>query len=153
MITNKWVLGKADFDEIHEIRKQVFMLEQNCPEEEELDEMDHYALHLVLYLDGKPVGTGRIFHDGRTLRMGRIAVLKEYRGQKLGDMIIRLLLYRAFQSDADEIAIHAQAYISKIYLKFGFKPEGEEFMEAGIPHIAMRLKKEDFVLPSDCGGH
>lgn len=153
MITNKWVLGKADFDEIYEIRKQVFMIEQNCPVDEEFDEQDHYALHLVLYLDGKPVGTGRIYHDGQTLRVGRIAVLKEYRGQKLGDMLIRLLLYRAFQSESNEIVIHAQSYISRVYLKFGFKPEGEEFMEAGIPHITMRLKREDFVLPSDCCAH
>jgi predicted GNAT family N-acyltransferase len=151
MITNKWVLGKSDFDEIYAIRKQVFCAEQNCPEELDFDETDHYALHLVLYLNGIPVGTGRIWHDGHGFRIGRVAVLKEYRGQKLGDLAVRLLLYKVFERGAEEVFIHAQKYISQMYLKFGFKEDGEEFMEAGIPHIPMRLKKEDLVFPSQCG--
>jgi predicted GNAT family N-acyltransferase len=153
MITNKWVLGKSDFDEIYEIRKRVFVMEQHCEEKDEFDETDHYALHLVLYYQNQPAGTGRIYHDGHTLRIGRIAILPEFRGKKLGDLLIRLLLYRAFQSEADELVIHAQAYISHIYLKFGFQPFGEEFLEADIPHIAMRLKREDLVFPSQCGCH
>jgi len=153
MITNKWILGKYDFDEIQEIRKKVFIEEQNIPEDEEFDEIDYYSLHLLLYMDHKAVATGRIYHDGHTNRIGRIAVLKEYRGKGLGDLLIRLLLYKTFEAGAEEIVISAQCYIADVYRKFGFAATGDEYMEANIPHVTMHLKKEDFKLPSKCGGH
>lgn len=150
MITNKWILGKSDFNEIYNIRKQVFCEEQGIPEEEGFDETDYYALHVLLYVDDKPAGTGRIYHDGHTNRIGQIAVLKEYRGKGLGDLLTRLLLFKTFQHGAEEIVIHAQSYIAGVYKKFGFVTEGEEFLEKGIPHVKLRLKRGDFVLPSQC---
>ena len=120
------------------------------PEEGEFDETDHYALHCLLYVEERPVGTGRIYHDGHTNRIGRIAILKEYRKKGLGDLLTRLLLFKTFQHGAKQIVIHAQTYIAGMYEKFGFVAEGEEFLEESIPHVKLRLKKEDFVLPSQC---
>lgn len=153
MITSTFIPGNKDISEAEEIRREVFIEEQNCPEEEEFDSFDKDALHLVIYLDEKPAATGRIWHDGKGFRIGRIAVKKEYRGQKLGDLAVRLLLYKSFNSGADTVNINAQTYIMPLYEKFGFKAHGEEFMEAGRPHYAMSVGKDEVKYPSDCCGH
>ena len=128
------------------------MKEQNISEEEEFDEFDAQALHLIVYVDEQPAATGRIWHDGRAFRIGRLAVLKQFRGQKIGDLALRLLLYKTFSSGAQVVEISAQTYIVPLYKKFGFKEYGEEYIEAGIPHIAMKVGKDEVVYPSACQG-
>ena len=129
------------------------MEEQNCPEQEEYDEFDKDALHLVVYVDEVPAATGRIWHDGKGFRIGRLAVLKEYRGQRIGDLAVRLLIYKAFGSGAESLDISAQTYIMPLYRKFGFQEYGDEYLEAGLPHMAMRVNKDDVVYPSPCHGN
>jgi len=151
LITSTFIPGTEDISEARAIRREVFIEEQRVPEEEEYDSFDEQALHLMVYVDEEPAATGRIWHDGTGFRIGRLAVRKKFRGQKIGDLALRLLIYKTFASGADKIDINAQTYIMPLYRKFGFKEHGEEFMEAGIPHMAMTLKKEDVVYPSECG--
>lgn len=152
IITNKWFLGKSEFNEIENIRREVFMKELLISEEEEFDEFDKFAVHLLIYIDDIPVATGRIWHDGEKAMVGRLAVLKPFRGIGIGDLTIRLLLVKILKT-TDNVIIHARAHLAGFYSKFGFSATGEEFIEAGLPHIKMTLAKEDFVLPSKCGGH
>lgn len=152
MITSVFIPGTNDLSEPLAIRREVFIQEQNCPEDLEIDGLDEQALHLVIYSDEQPAATGRIWHDGTDFRIGRLAVLKRFRGQKLGDLAIRLLLYKAFSSGAQSIKISAQTYILPLYRKFGFKEFGEEYIEAGIPHMAMSVNKDEVVYPADCCG-
>jgi predicted GNAT family N-acyltransferase len=105
----------------------------------------------MVYVDEAPAGTGRIWHDGKEFRIGRLAVRKQYRGQGIGDLALRLLLYKAFNSGAEKLFINAQTYLTGFYNKFGFKECGEEFMDAGMPHIPMSVKKDEVVYPSSCG--
>ena len=153
MITSTFIPGTQDLSEPYAIRRAVFIEEQNCPEEEEYDAFDEQALHLMVYVDEQPAATGRIWFDGTDFRIGRLAVLTSFRGQKIGDLALRLLLYKAFSSGAQSIKISAQTYIMPFYRKFGFKEYGEEYIEAGLPHKVMRVNEDEVVYPSACGKH
>lgn len=150
MVTSVFIPGNEDISEPLEIRREVFIEEQGWPESAERDGFDETALHLMVYADEAPAATGRIWHDG-AFRIGRLAVRKQFRGQKIGDLALRLLIYKAFSSGAEELSVSAQTYIAPLYRKFGFKEHGEEFMYAGRPCIEMSVKKDEVVYPSACG--
>lgn len=117
------------------VRYEVFVLEQKVPLEMEWDEMDPLCLHAVVYDDGKAVATGRLLPDGH---IGRMAVLKSLRGQGVGATILRALMAEAKKRGDRAVVLNAQTHAAPFYLRHGFMPEGDEFMEAGIPHIRMR---------------
>lgn len=151
MITNKWINGRDDISDALKIRSDVFEKELEMTDEPEEDENDELSLHLVLYDDGDPVATGRIYHDGKTFRIGRCAVLKEKRGAGFGDMLIKLLLLKAFTYNPSEIIISSRLVQAPFYEKYGFVKFGEEYMEAAEPHIKMSVNKETLCFPSKCG--
>jgi len=150
MITSTFIRGDEDLTEPFAIRREVFIEEQSCPEDEEYDEFDRQAMHLMIYVDEQPAACGRVWHDGKSYRIGRLAVRPMYRGQKLGDLAVRLMLFKATNMGAEQIDISAQTYIMPLYKKFGFVQHGKEYMEAGIPHKRMTVKTDDIVYPSDC---
>ena len=150
MITSVFIPGDQDLSEPFAIRRAVFGEEQGCPEAEDFDAFDASALHLMVYVDEVPAGTGRIWHDDAGFRIGRLAVLPPYRGQKIGDLALRLLVYKAFSSGAEALTVSAQTYLRRFYEKFGFRAEGEEYMETGRPHILMRVNKDEVKYPSAC---
>ncbi|MBU1109910.1 MAG: GNAT family N-acetyltransferase [Candidatus Riflebacteria bacterium] len=135
-----------DFALALDIRQKVFVVEQLVPVEIEHDEFDESATHVLLLADGVPVGTGRIFADpyhADTARLGRVAVLKEYRGLKFGQVLIARLLEEIKNRQQFRcVLIHAQAAVVELYVRFGFEKIGAEFYEAGIAHYEMvyRLK-------------
>ncbi len=151
MITSVFLPGNEDISEPLAIRREVFVEEQGAPEAGEFDDLDSSALHLMVYVEEAPAATGRIWHDGKVFRIGHLAVRKPYRGQLIGDLSLRLLVYKAFASGAETLTVSAQTYIASLYAKFGFKSVGEEYMEAGRPRIEMRLNKDEVVYPSACG--
>jgi predicted GNAT family N-acyltransferase len=122
------------------IRRAVFIEEQHVPEAEEWDGHDETSYHvLALTGDGTPVGTGRLLLEGR---IGRMAVLKEYRGMGVGGAILALLLEIARKQGLGTVILHAQTHAIDFYARYGFSPYGRIFNEGGIPHRAMRLKLE-----------
>ncbi|NLF95242.1 MAG: GNAT family N-acetyltransferase [Candidatus Riflebacteria bacterium] len=134
--------GKSpDFALAMEIRQKVFVVEQHVPENLEHDEFDEQAMHVLLLADGLPVGTGRFFADPQrdeTARLGRVAVLREYRGLRLGQVLIATLLDEIKKSGRFcRVLIHAQTAVVELYARFGFEKIGEEFYEAGIAHYEM----------------
>lgn len=135
-ITQQWIPPSGDLTDASYIRRIVFIEEQQVPEEEEWDELDARCHHLVLYLDGKPAATGRIV-PGEPVLLGRIAVMKEFRGTGLGAELVNQLATRAFADGADEVHLHAQIQARGFYEKLGFIAYGEPYEEAGIPHISM----------------
>ena len=150
MITSVFIAGNKDISEARDIRREVFIDEQGISEAEEYDSLDELALHLMVYVDEEPAATGRICHDENGFHIGRIAVRKKFRGQKIGDLAVRLLLYKAFNSGAEILKIGAQTYVVPFYKKFGFKECGDEYIEAGLPHIPMEVTKDTVVYPSAC---
>jgi len=119
------------------IRTAVFIHEQHVPEAMEWDEFDAISVHLLAHdTAGQPVGTARLLPDGH---IGRMAVLKEWRGQGIGSAMLRKLLQELTQRHQRKVLLNAQTSAVPFYEKFGFRVLGEEFMEAGIPHVKMTL--------------
>jgi len=120
------------------LRQEVFVIEQGVPLELEWDEMDALCLHAVAYDEvANPIGTGRLLPDGH---IGRMAVRKAARGSGVGGAILKALIWHAKQRGDLAVALNAQTHAAPFYGRFGFVREGDEFMDAGIPHIAMRLR-------------
>jgi predicted GNAT family N-acyltransferase len=118
------------------VRQDVFVIEQNIPVELEWDEMDAACLHALAYdHDGQPIGTGRLLPDGH---IGRMAVQKAARGGGVGSAIIEALMQQARMRGDHAVLLHAQTHAEQFYARYGFVREGDEFLEAGIPHIRMR---------------
>ncbi len=123
--------------ELRAVREVVFIEEQNVTPEEEWDEIDPASFHLIARdADGKPIATGRLT-PGMTI--GRMAVLKEWRGKGVGAAILAGLIERARQLHYPSVELHAQTHAIAFYEKFGFVAFGEEYEEAGIPHRSMKL--------------
>lgn len=120
------------------IRETVFIREQGVPEALEWDEHDENCRHaLALSLTGDAVGCGRILPTGH---IGRIAVMKPWRKQKVGTAIMEALLNEARSRKYQFVEVDAQVHAVPFYQSFGFFTEGQPFMDAGLPHIRMKLE-------------
>lgn len=124
------------------LRTEVFVEEQEIPQELEWDEHDAKALHaLVLNKLGQPVATGRLLQPQPKLaQIGRMAVSKALRGGNLGRMVIEALVDAARQRGDHQVILHAQCSAEGFYRRLGFKAHGEVFQDAGIDHIEMTMK-------------
>lgn len=123
--------------ELTRVRRQVFVQEQGVPESLELDGRDPDCLHVVARDGaGHPVGTGRLLPDGH---IGRMAVVREWRGRGVGRAILDRLLEIARARGYGEVRLNAQTHALEFYRRAGFRPEGREFLDAGIPHRSMVL--------------
>ena len=122
---------------LHAVREKVFIDEQGVPPGLERDADDPGCIH-VLARDqaGRPVGAGRISPTGR---IGRMAVLREWRGRGVGVAMLDALLDQARARSLAEATLHAQASAIDFYSRHGFLAVGERFQEAGIEHQAMRM--------------
>jgi predicted GNAT family N-acyltransferase len=136
-------LGKDAAD----IRTQVFVKEQGIPAELEWDETDKVCVHVLVYSEAgstsKAVGTGRLIAPENAkgpAKIGRMAVLKEYRRQGIGDDVMQALIEHAFDAGYTSVELSAQAYVQGFYANHGFEAEGEPYEEVGIPHQKMMLK-------------
>ncbi len=134
-------ISEVDWSEQQEtlklIRFEVFVDEQNVPVEEELDDLDAIATHfLVTLCDGTPAATGRLLEDGR---IGRMAVRKIARGTGAGLKMLNFMIETGKKAGISSFYLHAQTHAIGFYEKAGFLAHGEEFMDAGIPHVEMTL--------------
>jgi predicted GNAT family N-acyltransferase len=127
---------ERDRDSIRRIREKVFVEEQNVPPELEWDGLDEGCTH-VLAVDsaGSPIGTARLLPDGH---IGRMAVLSQWRGKGVGGTLLTELMKVARGRGFPDVVLNAQTQAMDFYRRFDFAPEGEEFLDAGIPHRRMR---------------
>ena len=121
------------------IRHEVFIKEQEVPEELEWDEFDQEALHAIVKKDQEVIGTARLIIDNANARIGRMAIQKKYREQGIGQKLLSILIQTAKEKGAQECILHAQTHAIAFYAKADFEPNGPIFDEAGIPHVEMRL--------------
>ena len=141
LFTVKPVYWQASQAQLRAIRAKVFIEEQGVPQELEWDGLDEHAYHVMaLAADGTPIGTGRLLQDGH---IGRVAVLQEWRGKGVGRALLDLLLVVANKMGYEEVKLNAQVRVVDFYLRRGFVAQGKEFMEAGIPHVAMTRTTAD----------
>jgi predicted GNAT family N-acyltransferase len=120
------------------IRFAVFVDEQRVPAELELDEFDADCLHALARVGQHVVGTARLLPDGH---VGRMAVLASHRGRGIGMRLLSALITRAFARGDREVRLNAQVQALGFYARAGFEVDSDEFLEAGIPHRAMRLRR------------
>lgn len=133
MTLGEWDRQAAD---ARAVRYDVFVQEQNVPVELEWDDMDAVSLHAVVYdEEDAAIGTGRLLPDGH---IGRMAVRASARGHGIGGAILRELMLQAKARGDRTVILNAQTQAEPFYQRFGFARSGEEFMEAGIPHVEMR---------------
>lgn len=122
-----------------EIRRQVFMDEQGF--RDEFDEIDDMAVHMVMLDGGKePVATCRVFWDKDTKSyvLGRLAVVKGYRGQNIGSAMVEEAQRYVRKKGGECIVLHAQCRAASFYRKAGFTEFGDSDEDEGCPHIWMR---------------
>lgn len=123
-----------DQRELLAIRVEVFVEEQGVPLQLEHDEHDAEALHLLALVDGEPVATARMLRDGH---IGRMAVLRDYRGRGIGGQLLQTLIEEARSYGLDEVFLHAQCQAEEFYKRHGFVARGGTFLDAGIDHRTM----------------
>ena len=123
------------------VRFPVFVEEQHVPADEDVDEHDRTdgdARHAVIRDGDKPVAAGRYYRiAGATAQVGRMAVLGEYRGRRLGRQLLDALVDDARRRGFARVALNAQDHAVAFYAKAGFTPFGETLMECDILHQPM----------------
>lgn len=128
-----------ELDHVFAIRKEVFVVEQNCPPELEW-EFEDESTHFLARLDGLPAGAARWRKTDKGYKLERFAVMQAFRGLGLGQALVAAVL-ADLPVHASYVYLHAQLQAMGLYSKFGFAPEGPQFEEAGIQHFKMVLKR------------
>ncbi|GHJ38235.1 GNAT family N-acetyltransferase [Streptomyces sp. TS71-3] len=138
----------ADRESCFAVRKEVFVAEQGVPEDIEYDAHDPGALHvLAVRDDGTPLGTGRLLHGAAALALtgepgvgslGRLAVARHARRLGVGAALVRGIEDAAGDLGLTAVDLHAQTHALAFYERLGYAAYGPEFVDAGMPHRAMR---------------
>lgn len=118
------------------IRTLVFIQEQDIAEADEWDDQDAISQHFVIYDQDQPIATARLLKNNS---VGRVAVLKAYRGQGLGQKIMLDIIAFAKQQGRASLLLSSQVHAMSFYQQLGFVVQGDEYDECGIPHIEMMI--------------
>lgn len=126
-------------DDAFLIREEVFMKEQGF--QNEFDDTDQISWHAVAYDEKMPAACGRLFcKKNDTYTIGRVAVRRAFRGNHLGELIMKSLEEQAKELGAKKIELSAQCRAAGFYEKLGYQMEGEEYLDEFCPHITMQKK-------------
>lgn len=121
------------------VRAVVFIGEQHCAYDEEIDEHEHSCIHILGEMDGEPVAAARLRFPGPYAKLERIAVRKEWRGRGFGHQLVNFMLAECRARGYKTFRMHAQAHLVDYYALHGFIKHGDIFDEAGIDHYLMIL--------------
>lgn len=146
MVTSEWILGSLNAKEALNIRERVFVEELGFRNKEVFDEHDALCAHLLVKVDDVPAASARLHPCGDGLCFSFIGVLNEYRGQCLGDLCTRLILYKAQQMGAKTLSANVNAAFVPYYNAFGFTKQKET--GDGMVHIS--ISPEDIIWHSAC---
>ena len=137
----KLVETEAELEGAINVRMRVFVVEQQIPAEEELDDADATATHAIALSQGRVVGTGRMLvseeDESGTCRIGRMAVDREWRRHGVGGKILECLEGEARVQGMASCLLHAQEYVKDFYAGHGYRERGDVFLEVDIPHVEM----------------
>ena len=122
---------------LRQVRTVVFIEEQFVTPEFEWDDIDSTALHLLALHDNKAIGCLRIIkHE----KIGRMAVLKPWRGKGVGNMLLKQAIELCRQHGSKQIVLSAQTHAIHFYQQAGFQMTSGEYTDVQIPHVDMCLK-------------
>ena len=134
MITSKWLFGQ-NCNEVLAVRSSV----KDC-----IDSFDEKSMHLVIFNDDIPVGTGSLYFDKGAYNIAHMAVVPHMQRQYIGDLMIRMLLLRGFNMMAEKIQIKATSDTKEFFEKYGFRIIDEEL-------FLMEVTPQTLVMNSKCG--
>lgn len=130
------IADNTNMDAVFQLRHEVFVEEQHVDATIERDARDKEATHIVATMDDVVVGCARLFwEDGA--HIGRLAVKREYRHQGVGSAICQYIIDLAKERNCHQVWLNAQLVSYDFYLKIGFVPVGEVFVEADMEHVKM----------------
>ena len=132
----KWLDGLS---QLKNIREKVFIQEQKVTPQLEWDGMDEKAIHFLVFNDKAAIGCARAIVIKDHMQLGRMAVLKEYRGQGIGSALLEKAMTIAKLNQLSAIYISAQCHAIDFYKKFGFEVTSDIYLDAEIPHRDMTL--------------
>ncbi len=137
-------LSAADLYTIMRLRNEVFVVEQNCVYQD-ADNKDQLSWHLCGWYENELVAYTRIIPQGISYTeasIGRVVTSPKFRAKGLGIDLMNVSIEKALnQFDCNSIKIGAQVYLTKFYKSLGFIQSSDEYLEDGIPHIEMLLRK------------
>ncbi len=129
-----------DMETAFEIRRKVFVEEQQVPPDEEYDEFEESSIHFLAQHNGISAGTARWRKTENGIKLERFAVLKEFRGKGVGSALVEAVLADLPETEG-QIYLHSQEHAMPLYARFGFAPVGERFFECEMPHFKMIIRK------------
>ena len=139
MFTTKIVTTEQEKELAFDVRKKVFVEEQGIPVTLEIDEHDTTATHFIMLDDDKTIAAARLREiEPKVGKVERVCVLPDYRGQHLGVSIMDTIEQFAADQQFVQLKLHAQSYAVPFYEKIGYEVTSPEFMDADIPHRAMK---------------
>ena len=115
MIQGKWFAPGADASEAIAVRQAVFGRGE--------DPLDAESWNVLVLEDESPAAAGRIWWRDGAYRLGEICVLPARRGRRLGDLTLRLLLFKAQTHSAREVRLISPADTSGFFARLGFRPD------------------------------
>ena len=139
MVSGKWYPMGSDLSVPLQLRKSVLNLDA--------DELDAMSQHVVVFDNDEPAGCARLWWADGAFRMGDIAVIENKRGRGFGDLLVRLLLYKALTHSASLICTQAPKALEPFFAQYGLKTTTET---DGM--VTMAIRGEDVQL-SHCGGN
>ncbi|KJD34051.1 GNAT family acetyltransferase [Tamlana nanhaiensis] len=133
-------LTTSELYNLLQLRSEAFVVEQDCVYQD-IDYKDQKAIHILGIKNEKIVAYTRIFKPGdyfEKASIGRVVVAQNERKHKYGYDIMKASIATVSNYfNETEIKISAQCYLKKFYNNLGFNEIGEEYLEDGIPHVAM----------------
>ncbi|CDL83780.1 GNAT family N-acetyltransferase [Xenorhabdus cabanillasii] len=139
----KYSIGRQNpelIQQAFDIRRQVFTDEQGFAADIDIDGYDDIALHVVTYDDEKPIAVLRaITSDNNMLKVGRVAVLKKYRGRGIGHKVMEFIEDYGRKNNIAAIGLSSQYHAKPFYESLGYQARGEIYLEDGAEHIFMIL--------------
>ena len=113
MVQGKWFAPGTDLSGLLPVRTAVFGLGA--------DDLDASSWNVLVYEDSVPAATGRIWWEDGAYWLGGIGVLEERRRRKLGDLVLRLLLYKAQNHAAREVRLRCPRETASFFRRLGLR--------------------------------
>tara|TARA_B100001029_G_scaffold179871_1_gene191886 strand:+ start:9099 stop:9554 length:456 start_codon:yes stop_codon:yes gene_type:complete len=139
------IVNQTDLNKSFELRKEIFIIEQGCPIDEEFDEFDDLnrigkdSFHFNVYKEGICVSTARAVIDINSAKIQRVCVLKDYRGAGIGLFIMLKLHKYLLKKNIIKVTLSSQDHAIGFYKKLGYIEIGDPYLEAGIIHKKMYI--------------
>lgn len=131
--------SKKELNDCFELRKEVFVDEQNVPQENEFDEYEDEATHIIVYdVNHRPIAAARYRSYQNKAKIERVVVVKDQRMHGIGRKLMQFIEKEAQKDGFKEAILNGQIQAQPFYESLGYHPQGEIFLEEAIEHIEMQ---------------